>query len=98
MDYISYNDFIQTFDIDNAPDGLKVTLTLPKDLWEKIKKDNPTCTDDVKEMSPDEGTVRVIGDTGMCFQEWFENISDNLYAMYLSGEDFEIDHEERLGV
>lgn len=35
MEYIKYKVFTNTFDIDNAPDGLKVTLTLPTDLWEK---------------------------------------------------------------
>ena len=96
MDYIPYKTFINTFDIDNAPDGLKVILTLPTDLWEKIKKDN--STDEYKEQAPFEDTVRIIGDIGMCFEDWFENISEDLYATYLSGDDFEIDHEERLGV
>lgn len=98
MEYIKYKVFANTFDVDNAPEGLKVTLTLPTDLWEKIKNNHPNCTDDVSEMFPFINTVRVIGDTGMCYQDWFEEISEDLYATYLSGDDFEIDHEERLGV
>jgi hypothetical protein len=96
MDYIPYKTFINTFDLDNAPDELKVILTLPSDLWEKIKKDN--SIDDYKEQAPSEDTIRIIGDTGMCYEDWFENISDDLYAMYLSHDSFEIDHEARLGV
>lgn len=96
MDGIKYKDFISVYE----SDGNRYIVYVPTDIWDNLTKKYPRSTSNLAVRPDAHGSfVHIIGYKGdFDGADWFENIVDELYAVYADGNDLEIKHSKVEGL
>lgn len=93
MAQIKFRDFVDVYDDSDK----EYELHLPASLWAELTAKYPDTTSEIRIVKNEGDTVVLEDFAGSMYGfDWWEDIEDNLYAVYANGDYIEIRHEKLL--